>query len=1060
MSIPRQINWIHLSDIHFRASDRWRDSPTRESLLECIAMHIRYDLIAKPDLVFCTGDIGYGDNQKQKLPEQYKEAEEFFNRLLEIVELPASRLFLVPGNHDVSRDAVNKMADAHYRQIAKDWRTYIDSIDAALANNTKEYQDCVARLQTYRDFVSHYAPHLHREQHAHYIHPERIRDIEVQIIGLNSAWNCSGSEEERGLWVGARSQLDGLKRNNSIRIALIHHPPEWMTKGDARLLESRLGTDIHFLLHGHEHEYREHCFGGFPIIGTGAVSAEQQIEHGAVHVSLDLATGMLHRKLFQYSSLKNDWVKSELYNQPLLIPFSERYASPSVRPTSTYGEYFSRPGRLGVEGDIDDYNQPIEPGPYVHNRDGQYFFHLWSDAMGPHTIEKPAGDSEALHFDGAASSTRIVQKDNLDAYFLRKIVVTPAITATASDDAQDISDATVTFGAFVKEVSESPRGTSGKRTALSESENKVRYLIGDAGLGKTLAALKLIDSLRVSPKDEFGYAIHPIYIDLHQDKNWALMEPVAASNKVVERVAKELADCVERNGLVPVVTLVEHAGSLALDDVVRKLAFQLALVNISPLIVLDNGDRFFFDNARFRFFEPFARRRDWYLDDTFVSLVDRFVNEGLLGKIGASVLIVCRRYVYGHCLRLSDAADPAGPVRRDHKPYQLLPAGHDEIIDSRIRLLTDAASAATEGRYRNATMFRDRIAHLEKRLTGLRRERFHRDRSVLRTVWDLGHQGHRSLLTFLGSLPVDVGPNAEVADRIFGSSYLLLRLYISNLRKKYSQAQGYFPNLFLNDAHVLPNTVYPECRRSHVHSYWLKYLLLRWFQQQRRGKHEGCATSEEAIRFFTDELKYEEDLVRLAVGSLSDPSSSNCLKMLQPDRLLRHVELLQLTSRGEILVIGDNRDPPLCFSFDYLQLITDDYLLALPQCVAKKIFVDADLGHSLKPGFTYAKGARDTLRKKIPAALTFFRVLALSFELEAKYRGSFSKLQELGLVPDFELIGNGLLDSIARIDMHFVEGVDTELMPNPREVWKKIVSNGDIQTSLSAYYLRPVGVAV
>ena len=1061
MPTSRQISWIHISDIHFRSSDQWRDSPTRDSLIECISTHIRYDFISRPDLVFCTGDVGFGESQKQGLAAQYDDAEVFLANLLSTVNLPTNRLFLVPGNHDVSRAAVNKNADAHYRLIAKDSRTYIDIIDAAVANNAKEYRDCMSRLELYRLFVKRFAPHLYSDQHVHYVQSVRVNDIDVQIIGLNSAWNCSGSEEERELWVGAKSQLAGVRRDESVRIALMHHPLEWVTKADASLLENRLGSDIHILLHGHEHEFREHSFaGGFPVIGTGAVSTAQQLEHGVLHARLDLATGLLHRTLFLYSSLKNDWIRSTACDQPIAIPFSGSRSLHSTRPSSTYANYFSRPGRLGMDGDIDDYSQFIEPGSYVHNRDGQYFFHLWSDSMGPHTIEKLAGDSEALHYDGAASSTRIVQKDNLDAYFLRKVVVTPAIAATASDDPQDVIDATVNFDAFTKEVSESPRGKSASTGPLMEdSENKVRYLIGDAGIGKTLAALKLIDYWRISPKDEFGYTIHSVYIDLHQDKNWALMEPMAAVNKVVERVVKNLSDCVAKLGHVPVATFVENAGSLALDDTARKLSFQLAQLQVSPIIVLDNGDRFFFDNARFRFFESFARRRDWYLDDTFVSLVDRFVNESLLGKIGASVLIVCRRYVYGHCLRLSDAADPSGPIRRDHKPYQLLPAGHDEIIDSRIRLLKEAAMAATEGKYRNAAMFQERIANLEMRISRLKRQRFHRDRSVLRTVWELGHQGHRSLLTFFGALPVDVGPGAEVADRLFGSSYLLLRLYISNLRKRYSQAQGHFPNLFLNDAFVLPNTAYPESRSPHIHTYWLKYQLLKWFQLQRRGKLIACATSEEAIHFFTSELNYEEDLVRLAVGSLADPSTSSCLKTLQPDRLLRHVELLQLTPRGEILISGNSNDPPLCLSFDYLQLVTDDYLLALPRCVASKIFVEADLGHSLKPGFAYAKGARDTLRKKIPAALTFYRVLVLSFELEAKHRGNVLKLQEFGAVPDFQSIENGLLDSIARLDMHFVDGDETEAMPNPREVWKRIVSNSEIASSLAAYYLRPPAVS-
>lgn len=196
-------------------------------------------------------------------------------------------------------------------------------------------------------------------------------------------------------------------------------------------------------------------------------------------------------------------------------------------------------------------------------------------------------------------------------------------------------------------------------------------------------------------------------------------------------------------------------------------------------------------------------------------------------------------------------------------------------------------------------------------------------------------------------------------------------------------------------------------------------MILRWVKKQRIGKHRGQATSESIFEVFSKEFGYEDHLIRLAIGSLADPVTSNCLEIVTPDKIQRHVELLKISLRGEILVEQNDQDNPLCFSFDYLQLMTDDYLLALPKSVAEEVYVDADLGHSLKSGSAYSIGSRSTLKAKIPAVLTFFRVLQVSFEQEMKSKGISDKIASLNIEPDFSTIQTNLLDSIARLDSHF-----------------------------------------
>lgn len=65
-----------------------------------------------PDLIFCTGDIAYGETHCSPLAEQYQEAQAFFDELLKVCgqngkTLEKNRLFVVPGNHDVNRNSIN-----------------------------------------------------------------------------------------------------------------------------------------------------------------------------------------------------------------------------------------------------------------------------------------------------------------------------------------------------------------------------------------------------------------------------------------------------------------------------------------------------------------------------------------------------------------------------------------------------------------------------------------------------------------------------------------------------------------------------------------------------------------------------------------------------------------------------------------------------------------------------------------------------------------------------------------------------------------------------------------
>ena len=94
--VSRPIRWLHLSDFHVG-----RDDYAGRKLFEYIHTHVEARVRAgfTPDLVFVSGDLA----NKGKTEEHSAFWWEFAVPLLDRAGLDETRLFVIPGNHDVER---------------------------------------------------------------------------------------------------------------------------------------------------------------------------------------------------------------------------------------------------------------------------------------------------------------------------------------------------------------------------------------------------------------------------------------------------------------------------------------------------------------------------------------------------------------------------------------------------------------------------------------------------------------------------------------------------------------------------------------------------------------------------------------------------------------------------------------------------------------------------------------------------------------------------------------------------------------------------------------------
>ena len=278
---------------------------------------------------------------------------------------------------------------------------------------------------------------------------------------------------------------------------------------------------------------------------------------------------------------------------------------------------------------------------------------------------------------------------------------------------------------------------------------------------------------------------------------------------------------------------------------------------------------------------------------------------------------------------------------------------------------------------------------------------------------------------FLSDLEIDWRGQSSIVERIFGRDALnghvdphnLLRLYITNNRQRYAQASGHFPNVFLVDASYARDEDFPDADVAHGHTYWLKYLLLKYICMQAPSQ-DSVVSLNDILDVFSS--SYPDKLIRLVLGSLASSETSGCIEVVesQDHRVVR----VRPTLRG-LRIVGDCRQgTEWCFSWDYLQFVVDDYQLAYPEFLWNKIYVaDGGLGYLLRPPGVYAAELARQYFAKAKACIYFLRVLEEAQVAEKRNRLK-NNATALNLMPKFEDIYRYFTSELKLISEHVKNG--------------------------------------
>jgi len=302
------ITWLHLSDLHFRKGEQqtWNRDIVLRTLLDDVCEQIASEGL-RPDFVAVSGDVAFSG-----APEEYALAGQFLDELLKVTGLPKTRLFVVPGNHDVDRSAITRGAAAIASSL--DNRQLLDELLTTDADRRLIFR----KFSHYADFVNGYFGEQLPFDDECYFHVKfpGMTNMHVAVLGLNSAWLSAGDEDRGRLALGERQVRQALEasRDADMRIVLLHHPFEWLREFDRDDCEALLMDGCDFILHGHLHRTGLLSLktpdAGAMLIAAGACYETREYPNGYNWARLDLTTGQGTIYLRTYSDRRGGfWTK-------------------------------------------------------------------------------------------------------------------------------------------------------------------------------------------------------------------------------------------------------------------------------------------------------------------------------------------------------------------------------------------------------------------------------------------------------------------------------------------------------------------------------------------------------------------------------------------------------------------------------------------------------------------------------------------------------------------------------------------------------------------------------
>ena len=354
----KQMLLLHLSDIHFKVPDCLNpeldpNQPVRTSMLRDIQQQIIERGPAAAILI--GGDIAFKGAE-----EEYRTATAWISKLCDVASCPQERVFVVPGNHDINREAIRTRPATRNAQaaIAGASHNMRESIFRVQISDRETAQALLTPIAAYNDFAAKYSCQVYLPDRLKWVQDLDLgNDVKLRLHGLTSTLlsGLDGQDDARNRLYLSPMQTAFDSEANVVHLVLCHHPPDWLMDQDDAL--DAINGAVAIQMFGHKHRQRIERDVTHVRFSAGAVNPDRyevgwSPRYNLITLSIDGSGDDrvlgVEGKLREWQSNPNRFRAVETEEGEAVFRHSIRFpAAPGYFPTASG---YSTPDEIGVEG--------------------------------------------------------------------------------------------------------------------------------------------------------------------------------------------------------------------------------------------------------------------------------------------------------------------------------------------------------------------------------------------------------------------------------------------------------------------------------------------------------------------------------------------------------------------------------------------------------------------------------------------------------------------------------------------------------------------------------------
>lgn len=297
------IRFLHVSDLHLRpiGVKRYDQDKVLRGLLDFLERdRARFPL----DLLFVTGDLAFKGDAKE-----YALVVDLLRTLMRVTSVPAERLFVVPGNHDVDREVGRWLLRTPAKGEDAD-AFFTDGRHRAFhAQKHAEYTKAMRAL------LGEARP-LGLEVGEDAVELVEVRGAKIAVASFNSAWFAQGEDDHGKLWLGEANVDEAGQRVADLEapfaVALMHHPTHDLHEEERNNVESYLERSFDLVVRGHLHRERSRSIatqrGGYVEVAGPAAYQGSQWPNGCFLGEIRPMARSVKLRPYAYASGPDPWV--------------------------------------------------------------------------------------------------------------------------------------------------------------------------------------------------------------------------------------------------------------------------------------------------------------------------------------------------------------------------------------------------------------------------------------------------------------------------------------------------------------------------------------------------------------------------------------------------------------------------------------------------------------------------------------------------------------------------------------------------------------------------------